>query len=146
MDVDRMRERFDRVDRRIAAFLSEEGLVVLRYSLALVFIWFGALKLVGGSPAAELVADTVYWFRPEIFVPVLGVWEVCIGLCFLYRPLIRVAIALLAPQMLGTFLPFLILPGVTFQQFPFVLTMEGQYILKNLVIIGAAMVVGGTVR
>lgn len=146
MEKGELSEGFDRLDRSIASLLSEEGLAVLRYSLALLFIWFGALKLVGGSPATAMVANTVYWFSPMWFVPFLGVWEMIIGVCFLYRPLIRLALALLAPQMLGTFLPFLLLPEVTFQNFPFVLTLEGQYILKNLVIIGAAMVVGGHVR
>ncbi|MDY6769429.1 MAG: hypothetical protein SVU88_00485 [Candidatus Nanohaloarchaea archaeon] len=146
MEMAELRERFDAVDRRIASLLAEEGVVVLRYSLALIFIWFGGLKLIGGSPAVALVAETVYWFDPAWFVPVLGAWELLIGLCFLYRPLIRAAIALLAPQMLGTFLPFLLLPATTFEQFPLLLTLEGQYIMKNLVVIGAAMVVGGTVR
>ena len=69
-----------------------------------------------------------------------------IGLCLLYRPLIRVGILLLFLQMPGTFLPMVLLPEVVFVTFPFELTVEGQYIVKNLVIIGAALVVGGTVR
>ena len=69
-----------------------------------------------------------------------------IGLTFLSRRTLRIAIALLAGQMVGTFLPLIILPEVTFQSAPFVPTMEGQYILKNLLIISAALVVGGTVR
>ncbi len=67
-----VRERFDRVDRRIAAFLRTEGVAVLRYGLALVFIWFGALKPLGASPAEDLVAKTVYWFDPVWFVPAIG--------------------------------------------------------------------------
>ena len=79
-------------------------------------------------------------------VPILGVWEVLIGICLLYRPLIRLGIFLLFLQLPGTFLPVVLLPGVVFEQFPHVLTVEGQYIVKNLVIIGAALVIGGTVR
>lgn len=139
-------EQIRDLDRRISHTLGREGVRVLRYSLAFLFIWFGALKLLGISPAADLVVNTVYWFDPVWFVPFLGYWEVVIGVCFLYRPLIRVGIALLAPQMLGTFLPLILLPDVTFQEFPIILTLEGQYIIKNLIIIGAAMVVGGTVR
>lgn len=139
-------ERFLAVDRRIAETLGREGTVVLRYGIAVLFIWFGALKPLGVSPAADLIATTVYWFDPSWFVPFLGYWEIAIGLCFLYRPLIRVGIALLVPQIVGTVLPLILLPGVTFQSFPFALTLEGQYIVKNLLIIGAAMVVGGTVR
>ncbi len=126
--------------------MEELGLPVLRLAIAVVFVWFGALKLLGVSPAGELVAETVYWVPPELFVPVLGVWEVAIGLCLLYRPLLRLGILLLFLQMPGTFLPLVILPEVTFETFPHALTVEGQYIVKNLVIIGAALVVGGTVR
>ncbi len=64
----------------------------------------------------------------------------------LYRPLIRAALFLLFLQMPGTMLPLILLPDVCFTTFPYGLTMEGQYIIKNLVLIGAALVVGGTVR
>lgn len=119
---------------------------LLRSSVGIVFVWFGALKTVGMSPAQELVARTVYWFPPEVFIPILGWWEVLIGVGLLIRPLARVAIALLFLQMPGTFLPLLLLPEVCFTTIPFGLTIEGQYIVKNLVLISAAIVVGGTVR
>ncbi len=111
-----------------------------------VFIWFGLLKLLGLSPAADLAAHTVYWFPPRVFVPVLGWWEVTIGVCLLFRPLVRLALLLLFLQMPGTALPLVLLPGVCFSQFPLGLTLEGQYIIKNLTIISAAIVIGGTVR
>jgi uncharacterized membrane protein YkgB len=143
---DAARERFDRIDREITRQMNRFGIPALRVALGIVFIWFGGLKVVGGSPAAELVAATVYVVPAEVFVPILGVWEVLIGLCLLYRPLIRVGILLLFLQMPGTFLPVVLLPEVVFATFPHELTVEGQYIIKNLVIIGAALVVGGTVR
>ena len=118
----------------------------LRVSIAIVFIWFGGLKVLGISPAADLVAATVYVVPPDLFVPVLGIWEVIIGVCLLYRPLIRVGIFLLFLQLPGTFLPIVLLPEVVFTAFPYGLTVEGQYIIKNLVIIGAALAVGSTVR
>ena len=62
------------------------------------------------------------------------------------KPLIRVSIFLLFIQMPGTFLPLILLPEVCFSNFPFGLTLEGQYIVKNLIIISAALVVGSTVR
>ena len=78
----------------------------------------------------------------------IGWWEVVIGVTFLFRKTVRLAIALLALQMVGTFMPLVILPHVTFQagRIPYAPTMEGQYIIKNLLIISAALVVGGTVR
>lgn len=136
----------DPLDRRIAGWMYRYGRRFLRISLAVVFIWFGALKPLGLSPAEELVKQTIYWFKPEIFVSILGWWEITIGVCLLIQPLIRVAIFLLMLQMPGTMLPLILLPEVCFTRFPFGLTMEGQYIIKNLILISAAIVVGGTVR
>lgn len=137
---------FERVDPVIADWMQRRGLIILRISLAIIFIWFGALKTVGMSPAAELVRNTVYWFPPDIFIPLLGYWEIAIGVCLLFRPLIRVAILLLFLQMPGTMLPLVLLPDVCFTSVPFGLTIEGQYIIKNLVLISAGIVIGGTVR
>ncbi|MEE9211677.1 MAG: hypothetical protein V3U29_03390 [Phycisphaeraceae bacterium] len=144
-----MRERIEKLDRSIAGFLHKYGHLFLRVSLGVVFIWFGILKPFGLSPATELVGRTVYWaVPPAVFVPILGWWEVLIGLCLLVRPLVRVALGLLALQMCGTLLPLVLLPDVCFQpgRVPWGPTLEGQYIIKNLVLIGAAMVIGSTVR
>ena len=140
---------FDRIDRRIADFMGKWGVLSLRISLGVIFVWFGILKPLGLSPAAPLVIMTVGWmpfFPPETWLAIIGWWEVAIGLTFLSRKTLRIAIALLAGQMVGTFLPLVILPAIVFQSAPLVPTMEGQYILKNLLIISAALVVGGTVR
>ncbi len=134
------------VDRQIAGVMEKYGFVVLRISIAIIFIWFGLLKPLGISPAEGLVRATVYWVDPDLFVPFLGWWEVAIGVTLLFRPLIRIAILLLFLQIPGTFLPLVLLPDVTFTHFPYGLTTEGQYIIKNLVIIGAALVIGGRVR
>lgn len=139
-------DRFDHIDNHIAGWMDKYGRFFLRMSLAVIFIWFGALKFFGISPANELVAHTVYWVPPEVFMPILGWWEVAIGVCLLIRPLIRAALFLLFLQMPGTMLPLFVLPHVCFTQFPFGLTLEGQYIIKNLVLISAALVVGGSVR
>lgn len=136
----------DELDEWITDSMNEYGPPVLRYALGSVFVWFGALKIVGVSPAGDLVAATVYFVPAEIFVPFLGVWEVAIGLCLFVRRFIRAGILLLALQMPGTFLPVILLPAVVFTAFPYGLTVEGQYIIKNLVIIGAALVVGGHER
>jgi uncharacterized membrane protein YkgB len=138
--------RFDQLDMAILNWMNRYGQVFLRGSLGITFIWFGALKPFGLSPAQELVANTVYFVDPEWFVPFLGWWEVAIGLGLLVRPLIRPAIALLFLQMPGTFLPLVLLPNVCFTKFPIGLTLEGQYIIKNLILIAAALVIGGNVR
>lgn len=126
--------------------MRSHGPGLLRISLAIVFIWFGALKVLGMSPADDLVARTVVWFDPSWFIPFLGAWEVAIGLCMLVHPLLRVAILLLFLQMPGTFLPLALLPDVCWFHVPYAPTLEGQYIVKNLVLISAAIVVGGSVR
>ncbi len=127
------------------------GLIALRWSLAIVFFWFGLLKPLGLSPAEPLVLATVSWmplFDPSTWLDVIGWWEVAIGVTFLFRRTLRIAVALLFLQMVGAFMPLVILPDVTFQPggVPYAPTVEGQYIIKNLVIIAAALVVGGTVR
>ena len=136
-----------KLDIFISKFMNNYGILLLRYSLAMIFIWFGLLKPLGISPAQELVENTVYWFNdPADFVPILGWWEVIIGVTMCIKPLIRFSILLLFIQMPGTFLPLILLPEVCFTSFPFGLTVEGQYIIKNLIIISAAIVVGSTVR
>jgi uncharacterized membrane protein YphA (DoxX/SURF4 family) len=142
---------FEELDRRIANFMADWGITALRYSLGVIFIWFGILKPLGLSPAGPLVLATVDFLpllTPGQWLGVIGWWEVAIGVTFLFRVTARIAIALLAMQMVGTFLPLFILPGVTFQpgRIPYAPTIEGQYIIKNLLIISAALVVGGTVR
>ena len=138
---------YDELDLFITKFMSKWGITFLRYSLGVIYIWFGILKPFGLSPAQELVENTVYWFdNPKTFVPILGWWEVVIGLTMCIKPLIRVSIFLLFIQMPCTFLPLILLPEICFNNFPFGLTLEGQYIIKNLIIISAALVVGSTVR
>tara|TARA_Y100000310_G_scaffold225672_1_gene227725 strand:- start:18920 stop:19375 length:456 start_codon:yes stop_codon:yes gene_type:complete len=138
---------FNTLDKDITHWMQVHGVSFLQYSLAMVFIWFGLLKPLGLSPAQGLVANTVYWFDPSWFVPFLGWWEVLIGVCFLFRPLIRLGIGLMALQMAGTLLPLVLLPEVVYGPvFGWTLTLEGQYIVKNVVLIAAAIVVGSHVR
>ncbi len=142
---------FDRIDLRITRWMARYSLNILRFALGVVFIWFGALKFFPGlSPAEELVRNTIYFFDPDFVLPVLAAWEVLIGIGFLTgfftNKLQRLTILLLFMQMVGAALPLVLLPEVCWTNFPFVLTLEGQYIVKNLVIIGSALVLGATVR
>ena len=141
-----MKKGFENLDKRIVKWMKKEGVLFLKLSLAVVFIWFGALKVIGTSPANELVARTVYLVSPDWFVPFLGWWEILIGLCLLYKPLIRFGIFIMAIQMAGTFLPLILLPEVVYNGSLFSLTLEGQYIIKNLVLISAAIVIGSHAR
>jgi len=135
-----------RVDGVVIPFLRRWGIPTLRISLAVVFVWFGALKVVGVSPVVDLVASTVYWVDPDWFVPALGVVEVLVGAGLAARLGLRLVLFVLALQMLGTFLVFALLPDVTFQDGnPLKLTIEGEFVLKNLVLLAAAMVVGASI-
>ncbi|MDC3079601.1 hypothetical protein OA336_02550 [Flavobacteriaceae bacterium] len=119
---------------------------LIRIPLFVIFFWFGLLKVIELSPAQGLIIDTVYWMpflRPEDWVIVIGYWEMLIGLFFLAKKTTFYAMLLLFLQMSGTFMPLLLLPSVTFQNSNFLLpTLEGQYIIKNIIIITSAIVVG----
>lgn len=146
-----LRAKLDAIDRHVSSFMYRWGIVALRISLGVIFIWFGILKPLGISPAEDLVRLTVQWMPllpTDTWIAVIGWWEVAIGVAFLFHKTIRIAIALLALQMIGTFLPLVILSEITFQAgyIPYAPTMEGQYIIKNLLIISAALVIGGTAR
>lgn len=146
------RTRFDRLDRRITTALAGAAVPVLRVALGLVFLWFGALKFFpGASPAQDLAARTIELLsfgivQPAVALPVLAAWECLIGIGLVSGRFLRATLLLLAVQMLGTLTPLFLFPGETFTAFPIAPTLEGQYIIKNVVLVAAAMVVGATVR
>lgn len=138
---------FEKIDAAITRWMANYGVVILRVGLGIVFFWFGALKLVPGlSPAETLVRNTTYFVDPDWFIPVLAIWEMAIGLGLIFNVFMRLTLLLLFLQMPGTALPLFILPEAVWTVFPYGLTLEGQYIIKNLVLIGAGLVLGGTVR
>lgn len=143
---DKWVQLFDRYDHAIASFMERYGYRLLRISMGIVFIWFGALKPFGLSPAEALVAKATTWIPIPGFLYILAAWEIVIGVCFLFERLTRVAVGLLFLHMPGTLLPLITLRGETWVQFPFALSLEGQYIVKNLVLIAAGMVLGGRVQ
>lgn len=143
----RWEARFDRIDRAITRWMAQYGLTILRVGLGIIFFWFGALKLVPGlSPAEELVYNTTYFVDPDWFYPVLALWEMAIGVGLIFGVFMRFTLLLLFLQMPGTALPLVVLPEAVWTAFPYGLTLEGQYIIKNLALIGAGIVLGGTVR
>ena len=119
---------------------------LVRIPIFIIFFWFGFLKIIDLSPAQQLVKDTVYWMpflTAESWTYIIGAWEVLIAICFLFKRTTLIAMILLFLQMSGTFLPLIILPEITFQNSnPFLPTLEGQYIIKNIIIITAALMIG----
>ena len=139
--------QIDRIDAQITAWMGRYGLVMMRVALGIIFFWFGALKLVPGlSPAEDLVRNSVFFIDPNLFQPVLAIWEMTIGLGLITGYFMRLTLLLLFLQMPGTALPLLVTPEACFTVFPFGLTLEGQYIVKNLALITSGIVLGSTVR
>lgn len=145
-------EQFDRTDRQITGWMADHGLSLLRLALGLVFFWFGALKLIpGASPAEALAGETIerltFGAVPAgTALPILAVWELAIGIGLFIGRGMRITLLLLFVQMTGTITPLFLFSDQTFTQFPWAPTLEGQYIIKNVVIVAAAIVLGATVR
>lgn len=143
---------FDVLDRRITQWLAAHSLNIVRIGIGLVFVWFGVLKFFPGlSPAQDLAARTIgmltFGLVPgSVSVPALAGFEVLIGLGLLFAFQLRVVLLMLALQMAGTLTPLVLFPTETWTVFPIAPTLEGQYILKNIVLIGGAMAIGATVR
>ena len=145
-------ERFDSLDRGITGWMARWGLLLLRISVGIIFLWFGVLKFFPGfSPAETLATSTIQVMtgglvEPRLALFVLAAWESLIGLGLIFGKALRATLFLLFLQMPGTVSPMFLFPELTFQHFPFVLTIEGQYIVKNLVLVSAGIVIGATVR
>jgi len=143
----RFRGPIDRLDEAVAGFLERYGITLLRLALAVVFIWFGVLKVIDRSPVEDLVKDTIYFLPEDTFFVVLGIWEIVIGVGLLIPVALRFTLLLFWLQMAGTFLSLIILPDRAFQDGnPFLLDVTGEFIVKNLVLIAAGLVIGSTVR
>jgi putative oxidoreductase len=119
------------------------SLPVLRVAIGIVYIWFGAEKIGGVSPVAQLVRNTVpFAAPPQWFVPAVGVFEVAIGIWLIAGVGLRVMLPLFAAHMLGTFGVLVIQPGLAFQHGnPFLLTATGEFVIKNLVLLSAGLAV-----
>lgn len=110
-----------------------------RFSIALAFFWFGALKLAGASPAIPLISATFFFLPASPVVLFLGTLEVVIAVTFLIPRFHRFGVGLLLCHLVGTFLSFITAPARCFVHAPFLLTTEGEFVIKNLILIGTAL-------
>ncbi len=137
-----MKNSLERFDIWFIGFLRRLSIPFARFSLFVVFFWFGILKILGTSPANPLVQGlmeaTLPFMTWNVFIVLFSIYEMIIGITFIIPKLERLAIALLIPHMIMTVLPLILLPSVTWQGF-MTPTLEGQYIIKNLAIIALAM-------
>ncbi len=143
---------FDRLDRRVTQLMARYGIVLLRIGLGIVFFWFGVLKFFPGlSPAQDLALRTIDVLTfglmpPRLAIVILAAWECLIGLGLITGLFLRTTIFLLLAQMVGTVMPVFFFPREVFNVIPIAPTLEGQYIIKNVVLVAAALVIGATVR
>ncbi len=144
--------QFTQIDQRITRWMADNGITLLRISVGIVFVWFGVLKFVPGlSPADELATRTIATLsfglvQPDVSRPTLALWETLIGLGLISGRFMRATLLLLFLQMVGTVTPLFLFPAETWSQFPIAPTLEGQYIIKNIVLVSAGLVIGATVR
>jgi uncharacterized membrane protein YphA (DoxX/SURF4 family) len=136
-----------KLGRNLARTIDRHAVTALRVSIGVIFLWFGILKFFPSLSPAEPLASETLTILTLGFVPTriallfLAAFECGIGLCFVTGAFARYALPLLCCHMLGTALPFLFFPTQLFVHFPFVPSFEGQYIMKNLIIISAALTI-----
>ncbi|MEV7007506.1 DoxX family membrane protein [Streptosporangium sp. NPDC051022] len=119
----------------------------MRVTLGLVFLWFGALKVADVSPVSDLVADTLAFVPlPASFVvPALGVFEIAAALALISGRWMRPFLPALLLHLIGTFLVLALHPSVAFKNGnPLLLTMEGEFVVKNLVLIAGTLMIAAT--
>lgn len=123
---------------RLADEFYRVGMWFLRWGMAIIFIWFGILKLFVPPPVTAAFTEAV-WLAPEGFPALLGLWEAVIGICFLRKAWMRLGILQLKIHMPGTFLPLLVTPEAAFAVYPIFPALPGLYILKNFIFFGAGL-------
>lgn len=134
--------------KKAYGWLGNNGIILLRISIGIIFFWFGIQKFFPGlSPAEDLATLTIEkmtfgLITQALSMPMLAIWEVAIGLTFITGYFMRIALPLLLLQMIGTFMPLFIFPDKSFEIVPFIPTLTGQYIIKNIVVVAAALVIG----
>ncbi|WP_183565413.1 DoxX family membrane protein [Mucilaginibacter sp. SP1R1] len=152
MKKNRLIQFMIRLEKRTVEWKARNGLNILRVSLGLVFIWFGVLKFFPGMSAAEAIAGkTIYKLsfglvKPPVSLPLLAIWECTIGFGLVFNRWLNLTLLLLYFQMAGTFLPLFFFPHETFASSILIPTLLGQYIIKNIVLLSAGIVIGAAVK
>jgi uncharacterized membrane protein YkgB len=132
------------LDSLLLSSLRRWSITALRLALGSVFLWFGALKIFGSSPVASLIRETYTFVPVSLFILVLGVWEMSIGIGIILKRALRCVLILLCVHLVGTFTAMWLKPSLFFVQgLPFCLTGDGEFVIKNVVLITAALVIAG---
>jgi uncharacterized membrane protein YkgB len=132
------------LDELLRTVLNRWSITALRVALGLVFIWFGTLKIFGISPVTALIQETFTFLPIQLFLPILGGWEILIGIGIILRRALRCVLILLGIHLAGTFVALWLNPRQFFVQgFPLFLTADGVFVIKNLVLMAAVLVIAG---
>ena len=129
------------IEEQVTDELRRISLPLLRCAFGIIFCWFGALKVLGLSPVEDFVAGTLPWFDRTWLIPVIGLFEVAIGVAMIAGRFLFLVCAVLVGHLTGTFLALVMQSDVTFQAGnPLLLEAQGEFVVKNLVYIAAALV------
>ncbi|HXD33063.1 MAG TPA: hypothetical protein VN643_18220 [Pyrinomonadaceae bacterium] len=132
------------LDAFLVALLHRWSVPALRAALGLVFLWFGALKVLGVSPVEKLIHQSYPFLPLHQFVLILGVWEILVGLGLLLKRGLRCALILMLFHLVGTFMAVCLAPSEFFSRgIPFFLTVDGEFVIKNMILIAAGLVIAG---
>lgn len=133
-----MNSQIIKLDAWVINLLKRISAPLARIALFVVYFWFGILKLLDLSPANPLVMDlqqkTLPFMSFQTFIVLFSLFEMLIGVLFLIPKATRLAFVLFILHMGMTIMPLLLLPQIAWQG-PFVPTLEGQYMIKNLILI-----------
>ena len=140
-----MLELIKKIDPHIINCFRKYEIILARLAIFVVYFWFGFLKIIGFSPATPLVQalfeKTIDFMPFSTFYILFAIFEVVIGTLFLIRGLERVAILMLGLHLITTAMPLVLLPQIAWQGF-MIPTLEGQYMIKNVLILACAVVIG----
>ena len=143
------RQKIERWDYKLIAFFKGTYMPLARIALFVVFFWFGLIKLTGMSPAGELAraltAKTIGVAYFDAMFMAISILECSIGILFLIPRAARLVIPLLLIHMLIVCAPLVLVPEMTWQAF-LVPTLEGQYIIKNIIVVALAFAVAASTR
>ena len=132
------------LDEFLLAILHRWSIPALRVAIGFVFIWFGTLKALGVSPVIDMIQQTYTFLPIHLFVLTLGAWEILIGIGMISKRALRCTLILMCVHLTGTFAALCLAPSHFFlQRIPFVLTADGEFVIKNMVLIAGGLVIGG---
>ncbi len=137
---------------KVNTWLTKNAMNLLRISIGIIYVWFGALKFYPNlSPADQLAKDTIWLITfglipNNVSIILLALWETLLGAVLIIGVWKRAVFYILLIHMICTFVPLFFFTDISFTDSPYAFTLVGQYIMKNLIIICAALVLNAHAR